>query len=128
MRPTLSVEGFVRYLAVRISDQQDVISNLVTIDSEQRLGKTLLQLARKLGVEDPRSIRLTQRITHEELSGMVGTTRSRITFFMRRFRELNLIELCEKRFIIVKEKKLTAYLDEIAQQEYIKRRHHLFSR
>jgi CRP/FNR family cyclic AMP-dependent transcriptional regulator len=44
-------EGFVRYLAVRIADQQKVIANLVTVDSEQRLGKTLLQLARTLGQE-----------------------------------------------------------------------------
>jgi len=35
-------EGFVRYLAVRIAEQQQVIANLVTVDSEQRLGKTLL--------------------------------------------------------------------------------------
>jgi hypothetical protein len=32
-------EGFVQYLAVRIADQQQVIANLVTVDSEQRLGK-----------------------------------------------------------------------------------------
>ena len=38
-------EGFVRYLAVRIADQQQIIANLVTVDSEQRLGQTLLQLA-----------------------------------------------------------------------------------
>jgi len=38
------LEGFVRYLALRIADQQRVIANLVTVDSEQRLGKTLLQL------------------------------------------------------------------------------------
>lgn len=105
------LEGYVSYLAVRISDQQGVISNLVTIDSEQRLGKTLLQLARKLGEQDPRSIIIRQRITHEELSVMVGTTRSRITLFMRRFRDLNLIEISNDRFIIVKEKRLTAYLD-----------------
>ena len=43
------LEGFVRYLAVRIADQQEAIANLVTVDSEQRLGKILLQLARKLG-------------------------------------------------------------------------------
>ena len=107
------LEGFVKYLAVRISDQQDVISNLVTIDSEQRLGKTLLYLARKLGEQDPRSIIIRQRITHEELSGMVGTTRSRITQFMRRFRDLNLIEISNHRFIIVKEKNLTAYLGQL---------------
>jgi CRP/FNR family transcriptional regulator, cyclic AMP receptor protein len=39
----------VQYLAVRIADQQQVIANLAPVDSEQRLGKTLLQLARKLG-------------------------------------------------------------------------------
>jgi len=47
------LEGFVRYLAVRIADQQQVIANLVTVDSEQRLGKTLLQLARHTGQERP---------------------------------------------------------------------------
>src|SRR4051794_33402730 len=47
------LEGFVRYLAVRIAEQQQVIAHLVTVDSEQRLGKTLLQLARTLGERDP---------------------------------------------------------------------------
>jgi CRP/FNR family transcriptional regulator, cyclic AMP receptor protein len=45
-------EGFVQYLAVRIAEQQQIIANLVMVDSEQRLGKTLLQLARKLGKKD----------------------------------------------------------------------------
>ena len=43
------LEGFIRYLTVRVADQQQVIANLVTVDSEQRLWKTLLQIARKLG-------------------------------------------------------------------------------
>ena len=72
-------QGFVRYLAVRIADQQQIIANLVTVDSEQRLGQTLLQLARTMGKKDPRSIRIELRITHEELSEMVGTTRPRIS-------------------------------------------------
>src|ERR1041384_4963847 len=78
------LEGFVRYLAVRIADQQQVIANLVTVDSEQRLGKTLLQLARTLGKKDPRSIRIELKISHEELSEMVGTTRPRIRSEERR--------------------------------------------
>ncbi len=45
-------ESFVQYLAVRVADQQQVIANLVMVDSKQRLGKTLLQLARKLGWRD----------------------------------------------------------------------------
>jgi CRP-like cAMP-binding protein len=107
------LEGFVRYLAVRVADQQQVIANLVTVDSEQRLGKTLLQIARKLGKKDPRSIRIEVRISHEELATMVGTTRPRISVFMQRFRNLELIEYNSEHHLIIKEKKLTAYLDSI---------------
>ena len=112
-RDSLS-EGFVRYLAARIADQQQVIANLVTVDSEQRLGQTLLQLARTMGKKDPRSIRIELKITHEELSEMVGTTRPRISLFMQRFHNLGLIETNKDRFFIIKEKKLTDYLAQIA--------------
>ena len=108
------LEGFVRYLAVRIADQQQVITNLVTVDSEQRLGQILLQLAHTLGKKDPRSIRIELKITHEELSEMVGTTRPRISLFMQRFHNLGLIETNKDRFFIIKEKKLTDYLAQIA--------------
>ncbi len=107
-------EGFVRYLAVRIADQQQVIANLVTVDSEQRLGKTLLRLARTIGKKDPHSIRIELKITHEELSEMVGTTRPRVSLFMQRFHHLGLIETNRDRFFIIKEKKLTDYLAQIA--------------
>jgi CRP/FNR family cyclic AMP-dependent transcriptional regulator len=107
-------EGFVQYLAVRIADQQQVIANLAPVDSEQRLGNTLLRLARKFGKKDPRSIRIELKITHEELSEMVGATRPRISMFMQRFRNLRLIETNEDHFLIIKEKKLTDYLANIA--------------
>jgi CRP-like cAMP-binding protein len=108
------LEGFVKYLAVRVSDQQSVISNLVTVDSEQRLGKTLLQLARQLGKRGPASTRIELRISHEELSNMIGTTRPRISVFMQRFRNLGLIELTEEHYLIVSEDKLISYLSSIA--------------
>ena len=107
------LEGFIKYLAVRVADQQQVIANLVTVDSEQRLGKTLLQIARKLGKKDPRSIRIEVKITHEELAAMVGTTRPRISVFMQRFRNLDLIEYNTEHHLIIKEHKLTAYLGSI---------------
>jgi CRP/FNR family transcriptional regulator, cyclic AMP receptor protein len=106
--------GFVQYLAVRVADQQQVIANLVTVDSEQRLGQTLLQLGRTMGKKDPRSIRLELKISHEELSEMVGTTRPRISMFMQRFRNLGLIETNAEHFLILKENKLTGYLAKIA--------------
>jgi len=107
-------EGFVRYLTVRVADQQQVISNLVMVDSEQRLGQTLLQLGRTMGKKDPRSIRIELKISHEELSEMVGTTRPRISMFMQRFKNLGLIETNKEHFLVIKENKLTAYLAQIA--------------
>jgi CRP/FNR family transcriptional regulator, cyclic AMP receptor protein len=108
------VEGFVRYLAVRIAEQQQVIANLVTVDSEQRLGKTLLQLARTLGRKNHEKTHIELRISHDELSEMVGTTRPRISLFMERFRHLGLIESNKEHFLVIKENKLTDYLAQIA--------------
>jgi len=108
------LEGFVRYLAVRIADQQQVIANLVTVESEQRLGKTLLQLGRTMGKKDPHGLRIETKISHEELSEMVGTTRPRVSLFMQRFRNLGLIEINLDRFLVINEKKLTDYLARIA--------------
>jgi CRP/FNR family transcriptional regulator, cyclic AMP receptor protein len=108
------LEGFVKYLAVRVADQQEVIANLVTVDSEQRLGKTLLQLGRKLTKKGSDRMRIEIRISHEELASMIGTTRPRISLFMQRFRNLGLIETSAEHDLIIKEEKLTAYLASIA--------------
>jgi CRP/FNR family transcriptional regulator, cyclic AMP receptor protein len=107
-------EGFLRYLTVRIADQHQVIANLVTVDNEQRLDQTLLQLARTLGKKDPHSIRIELKVSHEELSDMIGTTPSEITFFMQRFHNLGLMETNRERFLVIKENKLTHYLAQIA--------------
>jgi CRP/FNR family cyclic AMP-dependent transcriptional regulator len=120
------LEGFVRYLALRIADQQQLIANLVTVDSEQRLGKTLLQFARTLGKKNQQSTRIELKISHDELSEMVGTTRPRISLFMQRFRHLGLIETNLDRFLIINEKKLTDYLGKKAAGEISALRDHSF--
>jgi CRP/FNR family transcriptional regulator, cyclic AMP receptor protein len=108
------LEGLVQYLALRVADQQEVIAQLVTADSEQRLGAVLLDLARRLGKQDPRSIRIEQRITHEELAAMVGTTRQRVCGFMQHFCAQGLIEFSAEHHLIVKEGKLAEYLAHLA--------------
>jgi predicted transcriptional regulator len=77
------------------------------------LGKTLLQLAHKLGKKGLLNICIEHKISHEELSEMVGTTRPRISKFMQRFRNLGLIETTVEHFLIIKEKRLTDYLAQI---------------
>lgn len=110
LRQNSLLEEFIRYLAMRVADQQQTIVSLVTMNSEQRLGKLLLQLAQKLGEKDPQSICIKQRVSHEELSEMVGTTRPRISQFMRRFRELGLIEITKEHYLTIKDEPLREYL------------------
>jgi CRP-like cAMP-binding protein len=108
------IEGFLKYLTVRVGDQQQIIANLVTVDSEQRLGKTLLRLARTMGKRDPHSIRIELKISHDELSDMVGATGPEISIFMQRFHNLGLIETNRDSYLVIKEVKLADYLAQVA--------------
>jgi len=110
LRDHLLLEGFTQYLVNRIAEQQEMIATLLMVDSEHRLGETLLLLARKLGHPDPESTRIDQKITHEELSEMVGTTRPRITHFLRKFRGMGLIRITREHSLIIDEQRLAAYL------------------
>jgi CRP-like cAMP-binding protein len=69
--------------------QADLVDQLFN-SSERRLARILLILAE---FDEPGDREhWVPRITHEALAEMVGTTRSRVTFFMNKFRKLGLIE------------------------------------
>ena len=83
-------DRFITHMLVRnIRIEEDLIDQLFN-SSEKRLARTLLLLAR-YGKEDttPRAI---PKLSQETLAEMVGTTRSRINFFMNKFRKLGFIE------------------------------------
>jgi CRP-like cAMP-binding protein len=112
LRKELLLDGFIKYLAIRIANQQQAIANLVTTDSEQRLAQTLLELAQSLGKKDSYSTIIKHKISHEELSKMIGTTRPRISIFMQKFRNLGLIETTKEHFMLIKQQKLANYLSQ----------------
>jgi len=81
---------FVAYLLARnIRYEEDLVDQLFN-SSEKRLARILLLLARfgKEGKPEP----IVPGITQEALAEMVGTTRSRVNFFLNRFRKLGFIE------------------------------------
>jgi CRP-like cAMP-binding protein len=84
-------EALLAHLARRIAERQTAVFHLVTMPSERRLAKVLVEVAEKLGTPDGRYLRLDQKISHEELSQIVGTTRPRITAFIQRFRKRGLV-------------------------------------
>lgn len=111
------LEGLVQYLTVRIAEQEEVIATLATLNSEKRLACTLIQLARVLGQPDPQGTRIAQRISQNELAEMVGTTRTRIGVFLKRFRDLGLIGVNADRCLVVNCSGLKSYLDHQCSEE-----------
>ena len=81
---------FVAALLVRsMRTQADLVDQLFN-SSEKRLARILLLMA-EFGQEGKPEI-LIPHITQETLADMIGTTRSRVSFFMNRFRKLGFIE------------------------------------
>src|SRR6202011_2215844 len=88
LQPKLSAM-FVKYLVKRNIRYQDDLVDQLFNSSEKRLARVLLLMAHfgKEGVSEMSIPRLSQ----ETLAEMVGTTRSRVSFFMNRFRKLGFI-------------------------------------
>jgi CRP-like cAMP-binding protein len=104
------LRSFIRQLNRRSLGHMLSITDMVTMGSEFRLGKTLLRLAARLGTTHPAGTLISCRISQEELSHMVGTTRPRITEFMSRFRALGLVRISTARRLIIKEPALLSHL------------------
>jgi CRP/FNR family transcriptional regulator, cyclic AMP receptor protein len=81
---------FLRFLLARsMRTQADLVDQLFN-SSEKRLARILLLMAEFGKAGEPES--LIPKITQETLAEMIGTTRSRVSFFMNRFRKLGFIE------------------------------------
>jgi CRP/FNR family cyclic AMP-dependent transcriptional regulator len=88
-RPEFS-DRFIEHMLTRnIRIEEDLVDQLFN-SSEKRLARTLLLLAR-YGSKDG-TLRVLPKLSQETLAEMVGTTRSRVNFFMNKFRKLGLID------------------------------------
>ena len=88
-KPAFADRFLTHMLTRNIRIEEDLIDQLFN-SSEKRLARTLLLLAR-YGEPDA-SHRTLPRVSQETLAEMVGTTRSRVNFFMNKFRKLGFIE------------------------------------
>ena len=88
-RPAFADRFLTHMLTRNIRIEEDLIDQLFN-SSEKRLARTLLLLAR-YGAPGA-SHRTLPRVSQETLAEMVGTTRSRVNFFMNKFRKLGFIQ------------------------------------
>ena len=83
-------DRFIAYMLARnIRVEEDLVDQLFN-SSEKRLARTLLLLARYGAQDQPQ--KMLPKVSQEMLAEMVGTTRSRVNFFMNKFRNLGFIE------------------------------------
>ena len=85
----LSDRFIAHMLSRNVRIEQDLIDQLFN-SSEKRLARALLLLARYGKQDRPRQV--VAKISQETLSDMIGTTRSRVNFFMNKFKRLGFIE------------------------------------
>jgi CRP-like cAMP-binding protein len=88
-QPTMS-DLFISYILSRnIRIEEDLVDQLFN-SSEKRLARTLLLLARYGKADEPLSV--LPGVSQETLAEIVGTTRSRVNFFMNKFKKLGFID------------------------------------
>ncbi|MEO8483462.1 MAG: Crp/Fnr family transcriptional regulator [Acidobacteriota bacterium] len=88
-QPAFADRFLAHMLGRNIRIEEDLVDQLFN-SSEKRLARTLLLLAR-YGKEDA-TTRTLPHLSQETLAEMVGTTRSRVNFFMNKFRKLGFIQ------------------------------------
>jgi CRP-like cAMP-binding protein len=82
-------DRFISYMLGRnIRIEEDLVDQLCN-PSEKRLARTLLLLARYGKQDQPQKV--LPKVSQETLAEMIGTTRSRVSFFMNKFRKLGFI-------------------------------------
>jgi CRP-like cAMP-binding protein len=84
-------ELFIAHLLHRNSRVEEDLVDQLFNSSEKRLARTLLLLA-NFGKETSEPEPILAKISQETLAEMIGTTRSRVSHFMNKFRQLGLID------------------------------------
>jgi CRP-like cAMP-binding protein len=101
-------DRFIAYMLARnLRAEEDLIDQLFN-SSEKRLARTLLLLARYGARGQPETV--LPKVSQEMLAEMIGTTRSRVNFFMNKFRKLGFIQYNNDREIYVDHSLLSVVL------------------
>jgi CRP/FNR family transcriptional regulator len=101
MRNEKVVEQIIQVLCSRLRQVWSQIQSLSYSTADARIRGTLLQLSRKHGVPDARGIIIDLKITHQELAGMVGTSRETVTRTLARLQRDRIIQIDGRRIIVL---------------------------
>lgn len=90
----------IKYLGSRLHEAQEKAKLLALDRADQRLAALLVDMAARSGIKDPQGIRLTVRLTREDMANMVGTTTETAIRIMSRFKRDHMVAGTAKRLVI----------------------------
>ncbi|MBO9489806.1 Crp/Fnr family transcriptional regulator [Endozoicomonas sp. G2_1] len=102
--------AYIRYMATLISEKNDKITSFITSSSEERLLFFLLKIAEKYGEFSEQQLTIRTKLLIQDLSDYVGTTRSRIGFFIKKLSNSGLLKHRSDGSISIKLPELYEYL------------------
>ena len=101
MRNEKVVGQIIQVLCSRLRQVWAQVQSLSYSTADARIRGTLLQLSRKHGVPDARGIIIDLKITHQELAGMVGTSRETVTRTLARLQRSHAVQIDGRRIIVL---------------------------
>jgi len=99
-----------KLIGLRLKKIQSRVEDLVFRDVPSRLAHLLSELSKTEGVADKQGIRLTVKLTHQEMANLIGCSRETVSTTMGQFRDDGLIQMDGRTITIVNEKGLSKLL------------------
>lgn len=90
----------IRYLGNRLNEAQEKAKILALDSADQRLASLLVNLAERSGIKEPQGIRLSVRLTRQDMANMVGVTTETAIRIMARFKKTHLVSGTASRLVI----------------------------
>ena len=90
----------IQYLSSRLSEAQETAKVLALNPAEQRMAALLVKLAGRAGLKEDKQVRLTVRLTRQDLADMTGVTVETATRIMGRFKRDKLVSGTAKSLVI----------------------------
>lgn len=97
--PDAAIE-VIKFLGNRLKEAQEKTKDLALDRADQRLASLLVDLATRNGIKDPGGIRLTVRLTRQDMANMVGITTETAIRIMGRFKREGLVSGTANRLLI----------------------------
>ncbi len=97
--PDAAIE-VIKYLGNRLNEAQEKTKILALNRADQRLAALLVDIAGRNGIKDPQGIRLSVRLTREDMANMVGTTTETVIRIMSRFKKRQWVSGTANRLLI----------------------------